>query len=366
MRMPQPPLWREGNTIWITYIYAWFLIIWICLWASKATTNSESESVWSRSRSPTKIYRIRNQRWNPVIKWKLQIRSYPWIMRHITYTYWHLIQPWQTTTRNPASCSHSRRKPGGNSAGRRWHCSQFPPAETLIRIPARCMWSILTHPPYAPFYEQCPWIRWATPTISVDTQTPSPSSRPNVQSPYHSSTPDPHRLGTPDPCYSVQTPTQCAIPNSNRITNNLARLQAHRQSHPCLWETMRQLGWDWPLADIGQLWQKKPNWFTEKGTCLAVARKLLQSSNVMIALAPYNTAPPISVGTVAQAAKRVITRSHATGGPTRTRSAKTTSALSLQRYPQSKRISMQNMNTQTPFLDLWTHRLSTGYQTLLS
>ena len=43
MRMLQPPLWREGNTIWITYIYAGFLIIliiWICPWAPKATTNS--------------------------------------------------------------------------------------------------------------------------------------------------------------------------------------------------------------------------------------------------------------------------------------------------------------------------------------
>ena len=68
----------------------------------------------------------------------------------------------------------------------------------------------------------------------------------------------------------------------------------HQVNHPCLWSSLRLLGWKWPDESIFALWLSHPLWFdSSSGTSLCAAAHLLKTKGHHISITHTGETPDI-------------------------------------------------------------------------
>ena len=83
--------------------------------------------------------------------------------------------------------------------------------------------------------------------------------------------------------------------NSNYdLPTEWEQFNKHQAKHPCLWSTLRILGWNWADESIFALWLKHPEWFdNSSGTSLSAAAHLLKPLGFHISNIRYGETPDI-------------------------------------------------------------------------
>ena len=244
----------NGTYTMIAANRTWMLtvILWSMCWP-RGPAKHNREGAWSKSKSPTQIYRIRNQKWNclePTLRWKLQMRTYPWNLKHTIRLFRLLRSPstwkwWLAITIRP-NTDQTQTMPDINSRA---------PSRGVELRKKRVRLTNLWHTKMLSRRVICNIvvvfiIACLLPTIyATNTKLANQKLEMNTN-------------------FILKPPTRPLHVQRDQSTTHQINLRQqwsyfdqHQSKHPCLWSTMGSLGFKWSDDDIFAVWQSHPHYF---------------------------------------------------------------------------------------------------------